>query len=62
MVVLKIANKNKSINAEQVLINAGFEKLSSWYEKNQFKKGGKIYGIDHPVWNTDKSVNIFNKL
>ena len=32
----------------------------------KFKKGGKIYGIDHPVWNHENekkaSVNIYNKL
>ena len=66
MITLKVSNKNNSVSAEQVLIDAGFEKISSWHDKNEFKKGGKIYGIDHPVWNheNDKkaSVNIYNKL
>jgi len=42
--------KGQGCCAQDILIQNGFEVISSWYNNNIFAKNGQNYRISHPVW------------
>ena len=55
---MEIRNVKNLADAQQVLIDEGFEILSPWEEQGIFCKNGEKYQFEFPIWTPENKIRI----